>query len=219
MASIFSRVKTRLGRNGLSRTFNYVLFVVFLERCGVRVNAEFILDPTSVDADPTTLEGFTLEALSQMEQLSDSDREFLRDYGEETAFGDRFVRGQTCLIVRAKKGDIAGACWYGPVESGDDRRDGMIDHCFTRHEYRGKGLYPWALRHIAATTTRQDPGVFSKLYIECSVFNYSSAAGIRKAGFVPTESALNIGNRTLFKWQSSGEERPLKPQLPTPEVS
>jgi GNAT superfamily N-acetyltransferase len=200
MASIFSRVKTRLGRNGLSRTFKYIFFVVLLERCGVQVNDQFILDPTSVDVEPTTLEGFALEALNQMEQLSDSDRDFLRAYGEAAAFENRFARGQTCLVVRAEDGDIAGACWYGPLESGDDRRDGMIDHCFTRHEYRGKGLYPWALRHIAVTTTKRDTGIFAKIYTECSAFNYSSAAGIRKAGFVPTESSINVGNRTLFKW-------------------
>jgi hypothetical protein len=200
MASIFSRVKTRLGRNGLSRTLKYIFFVVFLERCGVYVNDEFVLDSTSVDAEPTTLEGFTAEALSQMEQLSDSDRDFLRDYGEEAAFENRFAHGQTCLIVRAENGAIAGACWYGPLKSGDGRRDGMIDHCFTRHEYRGKGLYPWALRQIATTTMIPDNGVFSKLYIECSAFNYSSAAGIRKAGFAPASSSLNIGNRSLFRW-------------------
>lgn len=200
MASIFSKIKTRLGRNGLGRTFKYIFFVVFLERCGIRVNDEFMLDSTSADAEPTTLEGFFLDTLDQMEQLSDSDRGFLRDYGEEAAFEHRFVQGRRCLIVRAENGDIGGACWYGPLKPSDDHHGGMIDHCFTRHEYRGKGVYPWALRHIASTTTRRDTGMFAKLYIECSSFNYSSAAGIRKAGFVPTESRLSIGNRTLVKW-------------------
>ena len=53
--------------------------------------------------------------------------------------------------------------------------DGMIDRCFTRHDYRGNGLYPWALRFIASSTTDKGTEDFSKLFIECSAFNYSSA--------------------------------------------
>ena len=200
MASTFNKVKNRLERNGLSRTLKYIIFVVFLERFGIRINSEFILDTVLVDVEPAVLDGFTLEAVNTMEQLSDSDREFLREYGEDTAFEYRFSHGRTCLIVRAENEEIAGAYWYGPLQSNDDRRGGMIDHCFTRHEYRGKGLYPWALRQIVATTTHRDTGAFSTFYIECSAFNYSSEAGIRKAGFVPNGSALTIGNCTLFKW-------------------
>jgi hypothetical protein len=200
MASILSKLKARFGRNGVGRTLKYIVFVVFLERCGVFVNDEFILDPSSVDTDPTAKDGFTLETLTSTEQLSDSDIEFLGDYGELSAFGDRFARGQTCLIVRADNGDLAGAYWYGPLKSDGSSRDGTIDHCFTRHDYRGNGLYPWALRTIASSTTGKNAEGFSKLYIECSAFNYSSAAGIRKAGFVHSESVLTIGNRVIFKW-------------------
>jgi hypothetical protein len=86
MASTLSKVKNRLERNGLSRTLKYIIFVVFLERFGIRISNEFILDAQLVDVEPAVLDGFTLEALNKMEQLSDSDREFLREYGEDTAF-------------------------------------------------------------------------------------------------------------------------------------
>lgn len=200
MDSIFNRIKARFARSGVGRTLKYIVFVVFFERCGVFVNNEFILDPSSVAAEPTTKDGFTLETLTSMEQLSSSDVEFLNIYGELEAFDNRFTRRQTCLIVRARNGDLAGACWYGPLQPDDSSRDGMIDHCFTRHEYRGNGLYPWALRFIASSTTGKGTEGFSKLFIECSAFNYSSAAGIRKAGFVPSASALMIGNLRVFKW-------------------
>tara|TARA_R110002072_G_scaffold302100_1_gene483899 strand:- start:62404 stop:62985 length:582 start_codon:yes stop_codon:yes gene_type:complete len=193
-------VKARLGRHGVGRTLNYIFFVVCLERCGIRINNEFILDPSSAGADPTTKDGFALEKLTSMEQLSDSDVDFLGNYGELSAFGNRFARGQICLIVRADNGDLAGAYWYGPRESDGISRDGMIDHCFTRHDYRGHGLYPWALRYIASTTSGQGGDDFSRLYIECSAFNYSSAAGIRKAGFVHSESVLTIGNLAILRW-------------------
>ena len=111
MASILSKLKARFGSNGVARTLKYIVFVVFLERCGVFVNNEYILAPSSVDADPTTKDGFTLETLTSIEQLSDSDVEFLGNYGELSAFGDRLARGQTCLIVRADNGALAGAYW------------------------------------------------------------------------------------------------------------
>ncbi|NQV25074.1 MAG: hypothetical protein HQ518_11980 [Rhodopirellula sp.] len=200
MTSVLSRILTRFRRNGVGRTLKYIVFVVFLERCGLVVNNEFILHSAAVDDEPAKLPGFIPETLTGMDQLSELDVAYLRNYGEEDGFVRRFARGQTCLIVRADNGELASVCWYGQMKADENHRSGIISHCFTRSDYRGNGLYPWALRYIATTTTRPDTGEFSTLHIGCSAFNYSSAAGIRKAGFVLSETVITMGNCTLFKW-------------------
>ena len=43
------------------------------------------------------------------------------------------------------------------------------------------------------------------VYIECPAFNCSSDAGIRNAGFVPSESATTVCGKTIFKWWLDNE--------------
>jgi hypothetical protein len=205
MATVLNRLSSRIRRNGWIRTFTYALFVVVLERCGVSVTSEFKLGVSPLAPSNPPPDGFMPAFLTKMSQLTDRDRDFLRDYGEEEGFGLRFSKGKTCLVLRSLNGDLACACWFGPVPNGSahiDSRDGMIDHCFTHSEYRGQGLYPWALRHIGALTDETNEAVFSSVFIECSRFNHASASGIRKAGFTPTRTYVTFGNRTLLAWQS-----------------
>ena len=203
--AVLNRLSVRIRRNGWIRTFTYALFVVVLERCGVSVTSEFQLSVSPLTPSNPPPDGFMPSLVTKMSQLTDRDRDFLREYGEVEGFGRRFSKGKTCLVLRSLDGDLACICWFGPVQNSNadsDSRDGMIDHCFTHSEYRGRGLYPWALRHIVTLTDETHEAVFSSVFIECSRFNHSSASGIRKAGFVPTRTYVTFGNRTLLAWQS-----------------
>jgi hypothetical protein len=203
--SFSGKLKARLRRNGWKHTLNYAIFVVVLERLGVRLTNEYVLDDRSDRSEVCGTNGFVSETLTKMDQLSELDCEFLRNYGECDGFADRFSRGRICHLQRSIDGALACACWYGPIELTsvkDGDRPGIIDHCFTVPEYRGRGLYPWALHEIVSAQGEGDAPLFFPIFIECSRFNHSSSAGIAKAGFTLTKTTLTIGSRALFTWRA-----------------
>lgn len=102
MASIVSRIKSRLGRNGLSRTIKYIFFVVFLERCGVRVNNLFLLDPSSVCSEPPLLDGYTPAVTTRMDQLTDSDTAFCVNMAKKSRLNTVSRQGEPASLFEQK---------------------------------------------------------------------------------------------------------------------
>lgn len=54
-----------------------------------------------------------------------------------------------------------------------------ITTCYTVPEYRGKGAYPFAVRHLCAIAAQRG---IKQIYMICAFHNTSSIAGIEKAG-------------------------------------
>lgn len=210
--SALFRFQTRLRRHGMWKTFSYLLFVVVGERCGLRMSCRFEFSRTAGCSPGPLPEGFAAAVACRPADLTPQDRDFLRSYGEESMFLTRLHSGQRCLILRTVQGDLASVCWFrlcddgdlpsrmahAPDETSNCMRPGIIERCFTRYEYRGLGLYRWALQHIA---TSGDPKIdmhSRPIFVDCSPFNHASEAGITRAGFIPLRLTVRLGCSILF---------------------
>lgn len=211
-SSALLRFRTRLRRLGMWKTFSYLLFVVLGERCGLQISCRFEFGRTAGRSPGLLPKGFEAAIASRPEDLTEKDRDFLRSYGEETTFLTRLDFGQRCLIVRTVQGELASVCWFRLCDDGDmplrmarvavdssnGLRPGIIERCFTRYEYRGLGLYPWALGHLA-TSGGPEINMHSRpVFVDCSPFNHASEAGITRAGFNPLCTTVRLGRSILF---------------------
>lgn len=224
-SSALLRFRTRIRRLGMWKTFSYLVFVVLGEKCGLRISCRFEFGRTASCTPRLLPAGFAATVATRPEDLTRRDRKFLRSYGEESTFLARLDAGLRCLIVRTVQGDLASVCWFrlcddgdmpsrmahAPYETSNGTRPGIIERCFTRYEYRGLGLYRWALQHIA---TSRDPDInmhTRPVFVDCSPFNHASEAGITRAGFIPLSLTFSLGRLVLFNrpvthidaWQTS----------------
>tara|TARA_R110002072_G_scaffold282553_1_gene445536 strand:- start:6715 stop:7392 length:678 start_codon:yes stop_codon:yes gene_type:complete len=198
-SSALQRLGVRVRRHGIRRTLSYLLFVVIGEKCGLQILRRFEFDRNSTGPTADMSDGFKVAILAQVDDLTSEDTAFLKKYGEWAAFLDRLNHGRKCLVLRSVEGQLACACWFGPLDESSDS-PGIIDHCFTRYEFRGRGLYAWAITHIA-TSDDANIGMRSRpVLIECSPFNHSSRQGIIKAGFVPKHESVQFLGRTVLSW-------------------
>ncbi len=197
--SALERFEARVRRHGIRRTLSYLLLVVIGERCGLQILRRFEFGRNMTGPTAEIPAGFQVAVLTQVDDLTSEDSEFLKQYGEWTAFVDRFKYGRKCLVLRSVEGPLACVCWFGPLNESSDS-PAIIDHCFTRYEFRGRGLYAWAITHIA-TSDDANIGMRSRpVLIECSRFNHSSRQGIIKAGFVPKHESIQFLGRTVLSW-------------------
>lgn len=200
--SAVQRFAVRVRRSGLRRTLTYLLFVVIGEKFGLKIQRQFEFDRDATGPAVELPEQFTFRVLKTVDDLTDEDREFLQSYGEWSAFLDRLSHGRRCLVIHSTEGQLACACWFGSLDEPNEESSsaGIIDHCFTRYEFRGLGLYPSAIRHIAISSDVNIGMQSRRLVIECSRFNHSSYQGIIKAGFVPKRDTLQVLGRTIVSW-------------------
>ncbi|MCB1090186.1 MAG: GNAT family N-acetyltransferase, partial [Verrucomicrobiae bacterium] len=107
---------------------------------------------------------------------------------------ERAKRGNLLLTIRRKEtGQIVHFSWLRVDEKGvqgdfalcplpDANPAGVIFDCWTSPDCRGQGLYPWAIRRLAAEA--HSKGL--RPWIYCYEDNVSSKKGIEKAGIVST---------------------------------
>ena len=198
-SSTLQRLRVRVRRNGIRQTLSYLLFVVIGEKFGLQILRRFEFGMNSTGPTVDTPDGFKVAILAQLDDLTSEDTDFLKRYGEWAAFLDRFNHGRKCLVLRSVEGQLACACWFGPLDESSDS-PGIIDHCFTRYEFRGRGLYAWAIAHIASSDDANIGMRSRPVLIECSPFNHSSRQGIIKAGFVPKHESVQFLGRTVLSW-------------------
>lgn len=204
-SSAMQRFAVRIRRSGIRRTLSYLLFVVIGEKYGLRIQRRFEFDRNSTGATVDVPRGFAVAVVSCDADLTAKDIEFLKEYGEWSAFLDRFSYERKCLALRSTEGLLACVCWFGPLDESDESvaACGIIDHCFTRYDFRGRGLYSWAIRQIA-TSGDENIGMQSqRLFIECSPFNHSSRQGIVKAGFSPRNTTIFLFGRPVISWKTN----------------
>lgn len=199
--SATQRLAIRVRRNGIRRTLAYLLFVVIGEKCGFRIQRRFEFDRDSTGAAVDVPAGYVVAVVSCAADLTADDVEFLKSYGEWSAFLDRFSYGRKCLALRTSKGVLACVCWFGPLDE-SSASVGIIDHCFTRYDFRGRGLYSWAIRQIATSEDANIGMRLPRLFIECSPFNHSSRQGIVKAGFSPRNTTVFLFGRPVISWKA-----------------
>lgn len=83
--------------------------------------------------------------------------------------------GVPVSFAQTRGGDIMGAYFF-PMTSNCE----LISHCVTLPSARGQGYYVHMLRHACQALGKAGA---SRVYIDCTDFNTSSARGIEAAGF------------------------------------
>ena len=149
-----------------------------------------------------------------------------------TAFGGDFdPRWMEKASARLDSGDRifiaevgSRAChvsWLGTRESIDLSSDlpcrcvvplstasAVIYDCWTAEPFRGRGIYPHVLRHIAANVPS------TTTYVYAATRNRASCRGILKAGFAPWRTAR--GTRFLGRLTWSGHRAAIRERVQTP---
>lgn len=201
-SSALQRFGVRVRRNGIRRTLSYLLFVVIGEKCGLKILRRFEFDRNSAGSTGDIPDGFKVAIFAQVDDLTSEDTAFLKRYGEWAAFLERFDYGRKCLALSTIEGLLACVCWFGPLDE-SSTSPGIIDHCFTRYEFRGRGLYAWAIAQIATSDDANIEMRSRPVLIECSPFNHSSRQGIIKAGFSSKRTTVFLLGKTILSWRTS----------------
>lgn len=76
----------------------------------------------------------------------------------------------------------------------------LIGNCWTSQEHRGKGLYPYAIAFCCREMAKRG---HRRIIISCAPKNFSSVAGIKKAGFKKIKIVTNISILTKIYLQKS----------------
>ena len=79
-----------------------------------------------------------------------------------------------------------------------DAGEAEIVNCFTADAYRGKGLYPYAVRLIAAQLLSRG---FERVFMNIEPGNEASRRGILKAGLKSYAQVLHLRSPAIKKWR------------------
>ena len=118
-----------------------------------------------------------------------------RDIGTDSrsTFRGRLGAGTTCYLVMADDRAVhatwcttAGA-WTREIEAvlSPPHGDAYVYESYTRPEVRGRGVYPYALRRIAADLSTRAVG---QVWVAVEASNVPSLRAVAKAGFEPSFS-------------------------------
>lgn len=182
--------RDRIGR-GLSTLISLDRFEVFVFTRAMTLQ---------VDARPE-LEFRTLACadFEQMRQRNDRFGEQARLYYEQrgisTAFGV-FIDGELGHISWVYTAEDYRREPYERFRLGGGEAE--IVNCFTAEAYRGKGLYPHAIRMIAE---RQFLRGFDRVFMNIEPGNEASCRGILKAGLARYGRVLHLRAPAIPKWR------------------
>jgi ribosomal protein S18 acetylase RimI-like enzyme len=124
---------------------------------------------------------------------------------ELTGEFERLFRTGAQLWIGFCGKEVAGICWswsgltrsdyFVPLETDDAN----ILSCFVFPRFRGRGIYPTMLKHIASTLGDHD-GIH-RVFIDCRSWNYPSIRGIEKAGFhlIGRAFCIALFHRVVFR--------------------
>lgn len=187
----------RMKAQGVLPTLLYYANSELFERADVHILK--VYRHTQTDT-PDAKDG-AFEILSSAQQLTDSDRRLLTEYGGEgllEEFSDFWRMGHRCAIGR-RGGELACVCWM-TVETkyiaSPQRPCVFVQRCFTLPAHRGHGIYPKTLGFAAAVQRREEPE--TPIYIESAIANAGSISGIEKAGFTAAGVRVRVGTRDGF---------------------
>jgi CelD/BcsL family acetyltransferase involved in cellulose biosynthesis/RimJ/RimL family protein N-acetyltransferase len=140
------------------------------------------------DANTTVHSGFHIRRYRMIHELDDHEKESLIKHSGKLLmlqFEKDLLQGDELWISHVD-GKPAGVCWsvrcpplpryFVPLGSGDV----TIRKCFTFPEFRNRGVYSTALRHMVAVLASEGA---RRIFIDCRTWNTASCRGITKAGF------------------------------------
>jgi hypothetical protein len=211
MKTLWTNQRERVAEWGLLRTISYYIFGVAAHKlAGIWFMDSFEWPDQPVLPSTSAAEFALLESMSDW---TDRDRELLNTHQGITLsplFPGFFAAGDKCAVARYNGGELACVCWIHPTSDYPLARNMasfVIQYCFTLPEWRGKGLYPQTLA-FACKSLRSRERTASRLFVDCSSFNYASKRGILKAGFQPAGWILKAFRRT---WAWPRHFRPRQP--------
>lgn len=141
----------------------------------------------------------TGDDFSRMRHRSDRFGEHARLYsvqrGIDSAFGV-FVDGELGHISWAYSAAEYGREPYERFRLGIGEAE--IVNCFTADAYRGKGLYPHAVRLIAAQLLARG---LDRVFMCIEPGNEASRRGILKAGLTPYGRVVHLRSPAIVKWR------------------
>ena len=155
---------------------------------------------TSHVTAPAELPGTEIVSLDaeELKSLKVEDEEFRRRQLERL---DRFGRSYAYGVF--VEGKLAHVSWLLPsAVLGMDHpwvlklpaNQAEISCCETLPEYRGRGLYPFAIKKLCVMARQQG---IHRIYMKTSVDNKASQSGILKAGLTDVGSAVLLGSPLL----------------------
>lgn len=192
-----AKLRERMAAQGLARTASYLVFTVIGERAGLEVNAAFQF---RLDEEASEPDAHSFEVVRDLTGFSDEDLCTLRGYGGEpliARFALGFDEGELCVLGRVN-GELANVCWVVPQEyygAAIAEPSVTVERCFTLPAYRGRGLFPDALKYIRAHISRT---VKTRVFIEASVWNAASVRGISKSGCARVGTKVSWHGREAF---------------------
>lgn len=188
MKGFWASQRDRISQWGLLRTLGYYVFGVAADKVGVK-----IWDAFEYPKNANSILRSTAATFSIVEAMSDwtaRDLELLRAHEGLSLlplYQGFFAAGDRCAVARLEGSELACVCWMHarndyPFSGGIPSF--LIQYCFTLPAHRGQGLYAPTLAH-ACKYLRHNQGQTSRVFVDCSVFNFASKRGILKAGFEP----------------------------------
>ena len=157
------------------------LMHVARQLCPVQVNVVFTMDT------PVATEAISQITIMRYSHLPDVGSEMLLALTESR--GTELIRefhrlfdidGQ--LWIGLCGDEVGGMCWSRSGLSRSDyfvplsTDDANILSCFVFPKFRGRGIYPTMLKHIASTL--EDENGIQRVFIDCKSWNYPSIRGI-----------------------------------------
>lgn len=199
MTGFWTNQLNRFSQWGVLRTLGYYVFAVGADKVGVGIWLAFEYAGHS-NAFPRT-EAATFSILESMSELTARDRELLRACQGGTRlelYRGYFDRGKKCAVARLEGSELACMLWMKTISEycqNRGHRSVVLSDAITLPDHRGKGLYPQTLSFICDYATGMW-GEAAKIYADCSVVNYASKRGLRKAGFVPNGWIVSVFGRS-----------------------
>jgi hypothetical protein len=164
----------------------------------------YVLDLRSVQGCPDAT-GVSFGYLD----MGEVDRSLVAEYGINESYlraqwecGNRFFVGadgdRQCYFCVVSTGGFTVAQRFRV--SFDTAAEAYVSNCCTAATYRGRGIFPAALRALASALSREGK---TALYGYVEAENDQSAAGVRKAGFVSVAEAriFRCGRLVSRRWR------------------
>lgn len=172
--------------------------LITLDRLDVFVCTNAMI-PQPDDRPDLEFRPLTIDDFARMHHRTDRFGEQARLYYEQRGINSAFG-----VFVDGELGHISWAYTAKEYEREPYERfrlgigEAEIVNCFTAEMYRGKGLYPHAVRLIAALLLARG---FDRVFMNIEPGNEASRHGILKAGLTSYGSVLHLRSPVITSWR------------------
>lgn len=201
MFHLCKKIRHRIRSQGLYRFIGYLGVTVILEKFGIHIVDIYRYD---ISNDNECFEGENnFDVITSIGSFSSEDIALLDEYGGPKLirlFAKRFEQDMKAVVLRPDT-TIASIFWLDGKrwlpEFLADYQYTTIKDCFTFPSYRGRGYYTLGLKYIAYILGKGANNL-QYVIVECSIANYSSLKGIKKADFYLFKKTIQIFGKRFF---------------------